>query len=269
MDNPASSGLFRRLGIVIATVACGLLCAAAGAETIATVNGVDIDSATFEFYLESRTQQAAADVAEPQRSIILQELTDIYLLTTQPRAEVLAADARVKAQIELQYRGALAQAVATDYLAQNPATDEEILAEYESQIKLAPPLQYKARHILVEAQGTAADLITQLDEGADFAELAKESSTGPSGPAGGDLGWFSPNQMVKPFSDAVAALEDGEYSKAPVQTEFGWHVILREESRAAEPPTLESARDTIKQRIEQNRFLRYLEQLRASQNDQG
>ena len=197
----------------------------------------------------------------------MQELTDIYLLTTQPEADALAADARVKAQIELQYRGTLAQAVAGDYLSKNPATDEEILAEYESQLELAPSLQYKARHILVETQSAAADLITQLDDGAEFAEVAKNHSIGPSGPSGGDLGWFAPNQMVKPFADAVAALEDGSYSSSPVQTDFGWHVILREDSRTNEPPTLDSVRDTIKQRVEQNNFQRYLERLRATQNN--
>jgi peptidyl-prolyl cis-trans isomerase C len=121
----------------------------------------------------------------------------------------------------------------------------------------------------VETQAAAIDLITQLNEGADFAELAKESSTGPTGPNGGDLGWFSPEQMVKPFSDAVAAMEDGAYTSEPIQTQFGWHVILREESRDTQPPTLESVRDTIKQRIEQNKFQAYLDGLRDDDPGEG
>ena len=161
----------------------------------------------------------------------------------------------------------MAQAVASDYLANNPATEEEILAEYENQMKLAPPLQFKARHILVESQATAQDLIAQLDGGADFAELAKANSTGPTGPNGGDLGWFSPEQMVKPFSDAVATLDDGAHTSEPVQTQFGWHVILREESRENQPPTLESVRDVIKQRIEQTKFQGYIQQLRTQVAD--
>lgn len=238
----------------------------AAAQSVATVNDVDIDTTTFELYLESRAQKPLAEITDAERSIVLQELKDIYLLTTQPAAEKLAADPRIKAQIELQYRGALAQAVAGDYLANNPATDEQILAEYETQIKMAPSQQFKARHILVESQGAASELIAELNGGADFEELAKTHSTGPSGPSGGDLGWFSPNQMVKPFSDAVIALEDGAYSTAPVQTSFGWHVILREDSRANEPPTLESVRDTIKQRVEQANFQKYVEELRAGQD---
>ena len=237
----------------------------AAAQSIATVNGVEIDTSTFEFYLESRAQKPLAEITDAERSVVLQELKDIYLLTTQPAAKKLAEDPRLKAQIELQYRGAFAQAVAGDYLANNPATDEQILAEYESQIQMAPSLQFKARHILVETQGAATDLIAELNGGADFQELAKTHSTGPSGPGGGDLGWFSPNQMVKPFSDAVVALEDGAYSTAPVQTSFGWHVILREDSRENEPPTLESVRDTIKQRVEQANFQKYIEGLRAGQ----
>ena len=238
----------------------------AAAESVATVNGIDIDNATLEFYIDSRTQNKAAQVSQAEREIVLQELIDIYLLTTQPRATELAAMTRMKAQIELQSRGALAQAVVADYMANHPATDAQIRAEYTLQAELAPSLQFKARHILVETQGAAIDLISKLDDGADFAELAKTNSTGPSGPAGGDLGWFGPDQMVKPFSDAVAFLADGAYTRVPVQTEFGWHIILREESRTSEPPTLESVRDVIKQRVEQTNFQRYLEDLRKNQS---
>ena len=107
-------------------------------------------------------------------------------------------------------------------------------------------------------------MIAQLTEGANFEELAKEKSTGPSGPNGGDLGWFSPNQMVAPFSQAVERLDDGAYTLTPVQTQFGWHVILREESREAQPPTLESSRETITQQVRQNKFQEHLEILRTT-----
>jgi len=234
----------------------------ASAETVTTVNGVDIDSTIFDAYLETRFQKPAAQASAEERAVVQQEITDIYLLTTQTQAKEFAEEPRIKAQIELQYRGTLAQAVASDFMAKNAATDEEILAEYETQLTMASTQQYKARHILVETQALAEDLITQLEDGADFEELAKEHSTGPSGPNGGDLGWFSPEQMVKPFSDAVAALEDGAFTTAPVQSQFGWHVILREESRANEPPTLDSVRDAVKQRVEQTKFQAYIQGLR-------
>lgn len=234
------------------------------AQTAAVVNGTEVTSDVFNMYLESRIQKPAADATPEERTRVLDELKDIYLLTTQPRAEELAKAPRTQAQIELQSRGILAQAVAADFVASNQASDEEILSTYNEQIKLSPPLEFKARHILVETQGEATSLVKELDGGADFVELAKANSTGPSGPNGGDLGWFAPNQMVAPFSQAVAALEDGAYSKSPVQTQFGWHVILREDSREAQPPTLESVRGKVKQQVEQEKLQKYLQDLRAT-----
>jgi peptidyl-prolyl cis-trans isomerase C len=260
---------FGRSGTIVALAVSAILAdpATALAETALTVNGVDIDSTVIAMYLESRIQKPAEQATAEEREVVLQELTDIYILTTQPNAKALEADPRIKAQIELQGRAVLAQAVATDFFASNPATDEEILAEYQIQMTSAPASQFKARHILVETQAAASDLIVQLNEGADFVELAKANSTGPTGPNGGDLGWFSPDQMVAPFSDAVAALEDGAHTAEPVQTQFGWHVILREESRDSQPPTLDSVRDELKQRIEQTKFQSYLENLRSDQGD--
>lgn len=234
------------------------------AQTAATVNGAEISNDVLNMYLESRIQKPAAQASAEERESVLNELKDIYLLTTQERAKELAKSARIKAQLELQSRGILAQAVATDFVATNQATDDEIKAAYEQQMKLAPSLEYKARHILVETQGEAKGLISELEGGANFADLAKEKSTGPSGPNGGDLGWFAPDQMVAPFSKAVSELENGAFTKEPIQTQFGWHVILREDSRDTAPPTLESVRDMVKQRIEQNKLQNYLEALRAT-----
>ena len=260
MKCKSRSSRFGTLIAVVTLAASGFSTAAA--DTVVTVNGVDIDNTVFDAYLESRFQKPAAQATADERATVERELTDIYLLTTQPKAEEFAEDPQIKAQIELQYRGTIAQAVARDFVESNPATDAEILAEYETQLEQSSDKQYKARHILVETQSEAQDLVDQLDEGADFQALAKEHSTGPSGPNGGDLGWFAPDQMVKPFADAVVALEDGAYSKAPVQTQFGWHVILREDTRENEPPTLESVRDAIKQRVEQEKFQDYMQGLR-------
>ena len=256
----------RAIGALL-TVSAGAFLTAQ-AETVVTVNGDAIDSTMVDMYLESRTQRPAAEATQAERDQVIRELTDIYLLTTQPTAQELAEDPRLQAQIELSNRGILAQAVAADFFSKNPATEEEILAGYEQQMQVAPPKQFKARHILVDTQAAAIDLIGQLREGADFAELATTHSTGPTGSNGGDLGWFAPDQMVQPFSEAVAALEDGAFTSEPVQTQFGWHVILREESRDTQPPPLDSVRDVIKQRIEQTKFTAYLETLRTEQTAQ-
>lgn len=256
------SGTRPAVGVLAATVL--MLSGSLWAETVATVNGAEISSDVFDMYLESRIQKPASGATADERATILEEIKDIYLLTTQPRAKELRKDPRTMSQIELQTRGILAQAVAADFLARNTASDAEIVSSYEAQIALAPPLEFKARHILVETQSQAQELVEALEGGADFVELAKEKSTGPSGPNGGDLGWFGPSQMVAPFSKAVGALEDGAFTKTPVQTQFGWHVILREDSREATPPTLESVRDVVKQRIEQEKLQKHLQELRAT-----
>ncbi len=237
----------------------------ATAETIKTVNGVDIDSSVLDFYLESRLQKPASEATDAERETFLTELTDIYLVSSQERAKELADSP----QGQLQYRAMLAQLTVADFISNNPATDEEIFEAYTEQLALQPAKQYQARHILVQSPEEAAEVIAELDGGADFAELAKTRSTGPSGPNGGDLGWFSPEQMVKPFSDAVVALEDGAYSKEPVQTQFGYHVILREGTRDNEPPPLDSVRDQIKQQVEQLKLQQYIEGLRATEEGEG
>ncbi len=262
------SNCSRPAGTRLLALLTGLFSILAGstswAETVSTVNGAAIDSAVLDLYVQSRTQRPAAQITPQERNVLLDELKDLYLLSTQDAAESLRDDPRLQAQIELQTRTMIAQAVATQFITNITVSEEEVLAEYEVQATAAPSMQFKARHILVESQGAAAAIITELDTGASFEELAKEKSTGPSGPNGGDLGWFSPDQMVKPFSDAVATLEDGKYTAAPVQTDFGWHVILREDSRAAEAPPLDSIRENIVQAVQQKKFQRYLEEIRAS-----
>ncbi len=259
---------FRTPGVIaLAVVATGFAVVPAldaSAEPAATVNGEEISTDVLNLFLETRAQKPASQATPAERTAALEQLTDIYLLTTQPRAKELAEQPRNKAQMELQKRGIIAQAVASDFLVRNAATDEEILAEYNEQMKQSPPVEYKASHILVTTQAEAVELIKELDGGADFAELARTKSTGPSASNGGDLGWFGPNQMVAPFSQAVGSLENGAYTKTPVQTQFGWHVIWREDSRESTPPTLESVRDVVKQRIEQKKLQEYIESLRAT-----
>jgi len=236
-------------------------------ETVKSVNGAPIDSTVLDVYIENRVDKPLDDVTEEERQALMAELTDIYVLSTQESANQLEKDPRIAAQIELQTRGVLAQAVASEFFETSSVSNDEIETEYAEQVARTPRVQYKARHILVPTQGVAMDVVRRLDEGADFQELAKEKSTGPSGPNGGELGWFSPSQMVKPFSDAVAALEDGAYTKTPVQTEFGWHVILREESREPEPPTLESVRGNLVQSVQQRKFQAHLDDLRENASD--
>ena len=124
-------------------------------------------------------------------------------------------------------------------------SEDELKAAYEKVKEQAGRTEFKARHILVKDEKEAKDLIKQLDKGADFAELAKKHSTGPTGKDGGDLGWFDPKQMVPPFAEAIADMQPGSYSKKPVQTQFGWHVINLQETRKAEPPSFDEAKPQL------------------------
>jgi peptidyl-prolyl cis-trans isomerase C len=258
----------RSLGVRLAAISLttGALAfgQAATAQTLFTINGVDVDTAVVDIYYESALRQTGGQATPEQREQLMTQLRDIYILGTQDKAAELAETPEVAAQIELQRISILAQAVANDFYDSVEVTEEELLAEYGRQIEAAPDQQFKARHILVQTQSEAIEIIGQLNDGADFQELAREKSIGPSGPNGGDLGWFSPNQMVAPFSQAVATMEDGAYSSEPVQTQFGWHVILREESREQTPPTFESVRENVTAAVQQAKFQEYLESLRQA-----
>jgi len=128
-------------------------------------------------------------------------------------------------------------------------TDEALQEAYEEQFGSADPgTEYNAAHILVETEEEAQAIVEELEEGADFAELARERSTGPSGPNGGALGWFTEGMMVPAFEEAVTELEAGQVSE-PVETQFGWHVIKLNETRPAEAPPLEEVRADLAQQL--------------------
>ncbi|MBY5971728.1 peptidyl-prolyl cis-trans isomerase [Ferrimonas balearica] len=143
-------------------------------------------------------------------------------------------------------------------------TDERIQAAYDEAYPddASGPVEYHAAHILVETEEEAQAIIEQLDGGAEFAQLARDESTGPSGPNGGDLGWFTPDRMVAEFSQAVEAMEPGEVS-APVQTQFGWHVIKLEETRQRKP-SLDEVRQELTAELQQSESAAYLDELTAN-----
>lgn len=141
---------------------------------------------------------------------------------------------------------------------------DELQALYaERYVGGEPEPEFNASHILVETKEEADALIVQLNEGADFAELAKEKSTGPSGPGGGSLGWFGLGAMVPAFEEAVVALEDGGVSE-PVQTQFGWHVVKRNESRTKDAPELDSVRDELERELRANAIEAEIDRLTSS-----
>jgi len=142
-------------------------------------------------------------------------------------------------------------------------SEEAIQKEYETAIAAMKGKEYKASHILVDSEDKAKEVIAELKKGGNFAELAKEKSSDSSAANGGDLGWFTPSMMVPPFAQAVAKMEKGKFSEEPVQTPFGWHVILLEDSRAATPPSLTELKPQIQQMLQSKMVNDYLEKLRS------
>lgn len=142
-------------------------------------------------------------------------------------------------------------------------TDEAIQAAYAATYADAGgDTEYNAAHILVETEEEAAALVADLADGAEFGALAREHSTGPSGPNGGDLGWFSEGMMVPPFEEAVLALEVGEVSE-PVETQFGWHVIVLNDTRQTTAPELEAVRGEIEMQVQQDAVQALVDSLTA------
>lgn len=193
---------------------------------------------------------------------LLNELVNNVMIANSPTGQELAARSDVTAALEVARARVIAQAFLRDSLQNLEVSDAEIESAYEARFADAELREYKARHILVDDEGEAREIIALLDEGADFAELAAERSTGPSKTSGGDLGWFASEQMVAEFADATARLEDGSYTMDPVKTDFGWHVILREESREAPKPDLESVREELAMELRQQAVAEQIAKIR-------
>ena len=233
-----------------------------GEATVATIDGAPIYATFFDAYATARLQQSAEDLSDDDRDLLIEELIQFHLLAGAAIDAGLPEELDFAIEQELQRLQMLSRAMATRYLDDNPVTSIELQDAYEQNIDRLSGIQYRARHILVDQEAEATAIIGELDGGADFAQLAMERSTGPSGPNGGDLGWFSADTMVEPFSNAVRAMEVGTYSQQPVQTRFGWHVILLEEMEDRMPPGLEAVRADITSLVEQQKVEAYLNSLR-------
>jgi peptidyl-prolyl cis-trans isomerase C len=208
---------------------------------VATVNGQEITLGHMIMVrasLPEEYQQLPADVLWQG---ILDQLVQQEALSQTDRA---TETRRVRLALENERRSLFASEV-IGQIADAAVTDEALRAAYEARFADgAGGVEYNASHILVETEEEAVTVAQEVRDGVDFASVAREKSTGPSGPNGGSLGWFSAGTMVEPFQDAVEALEPGDISD-PVQTQFGWHVIKLNETRVAEAPALEDVRGEI------------------------
>lgn len=232
------------------------------ANAIAVVNGKYIPKSALE-ELEKEIAMRSHGQTFPKEKLV-EELIQRELLIQDATNKKLDQSPEFVARLNDAKKALLSQTDLQNFMAANPVTDEEIKKEYEAKVAAEKGLEYKARHILVKTEAEAKKVIADLDKGGDFAKLAnKLSLDGKEAQNGGDLGWFVAAQMVAPFSDAVAALEDGKYTKTPVQTQFGYHVILREGSRPQTPPPFDAVKDQLAPYLQRQKIETMLKDLRS------
>jgi peptidyl-prolyl cis-trans isomerase C len=246
----------RLLVLLFATAALPAL-----AQNLAVVNGKPVPSSRADVMVKQMATQGQQD--SPQlRAMVKEELINREILIQEADKLGLGSTAEVKNQLELARQSIVIRALVTDYIKKNPVKDADLKAEYDKFKGQAGDKEYRARHILVEKEDDAKAIIAKLKGGAKFEELAKQSKDPGSAANGGDLDWASPASFVKPFSDAMVALQKGQVTEAPVKTQFGYHVIKLEDVRAAKVPAFEEVKPQIAEQLQQQKLQAYQQELR-------
>jgi peptidyl-prolyl cis-trans isomerase C len=232
---------------------------------VATVNGVPITRNFYDFYIKGITGgKSPADLTAEQRGIALDNLIRAQVVADQAAKDGIDKSGDTAYMLELARLNVLQQAVQERYLKDRQPSEQELRAEYETQLAAMPKTEYHARHILVATEPFAQKIIERLDKGEKFDALAKSESMDSSKNNGGDLGWFTPGRMVPEFAGAVMALKPGEYTHKPVQTQYGWHVIQLLETREVTPPPFDQVRQRLVQVVEAKKFRLYQDELLRS-----
>ena len=230
----------------------------------ATVNGTPIYAATVDQMVKERTAQGQPDSPE-LRKMIIDNLAMQILVAAEGQKKGLDKVPETVRQLEMLKQSVLAQAYVQDYIKTNPVTDVMVKAEYDKLNAKAGGNEYKARHILVATEAEAKDIIAKLKKDLKaFAALAKAKSMDPGSKAnGGDLGWFNPAGMVPEFGAAVAKLEKGKFTEEPIKSQFGYHVIVLDDSRALTPPPLEQVSEQLKQQVQRQNLKTFFDDMKA------
>jgi peptidyl-prolyl cis-trans isomerase C len=227
-----------------------------------TVNGKPIPKSRLEFIVKQRAAQGQPD-NEQTRRMILDNLITQEVVAQEADRKGFGKGADVRTQMDLMRQQVLVQALIQDYLKTHPVKDEDMLAEYNKLKASRGEKEYKARHILVDKDTEANDIIAQLKKGAKFEDLAKQSKDPGSKDKGGDLDWNPPTTFVKPFAEALTKLEKGKYTETPVQTQFGWHVIQLDDVRDHPFPAYDTVKQQLHARLQEQEVQKYVNELRA------
>ncbi len=229
--------------------------------TIATVNGQQFPLGLFRLFYAERLRTARAENTPEFQNLAFNEFVNIIVTSQDAKTRGLESNPELAYALELQKMQLLSRLVLEQTASTIHPSDADIKKVYDDQVAKLDRLEYKARHILVKEEDEAKKIIKELDGGKKFEDLAKAHSDGPTGKNGGDLGWFDATQMVPAFSEVIVEMKPGTYTKTPVQTQFGWHVILLEETRKMEPPTLESVKPEIIASLQREGLTKYIGEL--------
>jgi peptidyl-prolyl cis-trans isomerase C len=236
---------------------------AAKADAIATVNGVPVPASRLEFLVQQQKTRGAPD-SDQTRSLIRDELVNREVVVQEAQKAGIARSAEVQTQLDIARQEIIVGAFLRDWVRKHPVTEAEVQKEYDRAKAQSGDKEYRARHILVETEDQAKELIAQLKKGAKFDELAtKNSKDSGSAQRGGDLDWSVPAAYDKQFSDAMIRLEKGKFTETPVQTRFGYHVIQLDDTRQTRFPPLAEVKPRIQQQITQHKVDELVKGLRA------
>ena len=237
--------------------------AAPAAAAPAKAGEIAISQPQFDLILKERLAQGQADTPE-LRAFLRDELINREIFVRAAKAKGLDRDASMKTQMSVAAESILIRAYINDYLTANPITDDILKREYDTIRAGLGDKEYRARHILVEKKEEAESIIKQLQAGGKFEELAKANSKDPgSKENGGDLDWAVPSNYVKPFAEALVALQKGKYTPTPVQSPFGYHVIQLDDTRDAKAPAFEEVKPQLAQRLQGQVIEKHLTELRS------
>ena len=251
------------LGSIAAAAIAVTLALPVSAQNIAIVNGKAVPKARAEA-LAQQVARSGRPVTPELEGQIKDEVIAREIFMQEAQKLGLDATEDFKTQLELARQTILIRELFADFQKKNPVTDEEIKAEYDKFAAANGGKEYKARHILVEKESEAKDIIARLKKGAKFEDIAKKQSKDPgSGAKGGDLDWANPGSYVKEFTEALVKLNKDQTTDTPVQSQFGWHVIRLDDVRQAQLPKLDEVKPQIAQQLQQQRLAKFQEDLRA------
>jgi peptidyl-prolyl cis-trans isomerase C len=227
-----------------------------------SVNGKVIPKARVDFVAKDRVAQGQAD-NDQLRGAILDTLINQEILAQEAEKKGLAKSSTVQMQVDLARQEILARAIVNDHLKSHAVKDDAVRAEYDKIKSQRASQEYRARHILVDKEDEAKAIIDRIKKGEKFEDLAKLSKDPGSKDRGGDLDWASPTNFVKPFGDAMTKLEKGKFTEAPVQTQFGWHVIRLDDVRTTQFPPFDEVKQQIVNFMQNQEIQKLVSELRS------